>query len=30
MEALSRLKNLGEGRNRTDEYRSTIVRQKVT
>jgi len=24
------LKNLGEGRNRTDEYRSTIVRQKVT
>ena len=30
MEALSRVKNLGEGRNRTDEYRSTIIRQKVT
>ena len=30
MEALSRLKNLGEGRNRTDEYRSTIIRQRVT
>ena len=29
-EALSRLKNLGEGRNRTDEYRSTIIRQRVT
>ena len=29
-EAISRLKNLGEGRNRTDEYRSTIVRQRVT